>query len=128
MSSHRLKCESDLDGSGIKSSKRQKVNYDYEEDSFNDYDDDDEDDESDEDENASEQSMGNTNPYMLLASSANQLNAFGEHNFGAYSSFGFDSMHSNNCGDFSQTGNFFSFDSQSTAVIQNMAEIRCPKS
>lgn len=92
-SCHRFKSESDLDLSGSKSAKRQKINYDYEEDSYNDYEDEDDEDEdeSDDDEETSEQNGGvSANGYML---SGHHL---GEHGFGGYSNFGFDSSASCN--------------------------------
>lgn len=105
-SSHRFKCESDLDVSGSKAVKRQKVNYDYEEDSYNDYEDDGDEDESDDDDEANEQ--GAAHGYMLLgSSSAHNLAAFGEHSFAGYSNFGFDSTGVTHCGGFSApTGRF----------------------
>lgn len=110
-SSHRFKCEgSEFDSNG-KSSKRQKINYDYEDDSFNDYEDDEDDDESEDDEDSSEQSIGTYN--MIGASSSGHF----EHNFANYSGFGFDSNGVNvNCVDYSRSSkNPYSLSSGSTS-------------
>lgn len=77
ISSHRLKAEDDLDGTKSSSGcKRQKLNYDYEEDSYNDYEDE-EDDSDDDDEN--EHGDNNANGYLMLAQN-HHLGIFGEEN------------------------------------------------
>lgn len=110
-SSHRFKCEGGEFDSNGKSSKRQKINYDYEDDSFNDYEDDEDEDESDDDEDTSEQSMGTYN--MIGASSSGHF----EHTFANYSGFGFDSNGVNvNCVDYSRSSkNPYSLSSGSTS-------------
>lgn len=115
-SSHRFKCEgSEFDSNG-KSSKRQKINYDYEDDSFNDYEDDEDDDESDDDDNdedTSVQTIGMATYNMIGASSSGHF----EHNFANYSGFGFDSNGVNvNCVDYSRSSkNPYSLSSGSTS-------------